>query len=205
MQETGIWTENVDSSVTVTVTASADSTYEQPQTLVFQRSGDTLSFLSLTLTRLEEAPSTTGPEPIAWFQTDVMPAASSPGLQQSLILYDDNSVQMISDYMNGEPPVVEVGNDVDNDDGTMTVTLMGQLDRDYNKPDVITFAQDGDTLTAIEFDEVIDGLGGMTLTEQPLDDLAPDEDAAGNAAADSGVAETLLLSGTEGLNRTLSR
>ena len=68
VQETGIWAENVDSSVTVTVTAGADVTYDQPQTLVFQRSGDTLSFLSLSLTRLENAPAATGPAPTACFR-----------------------------------------------------------------------------------------------------------------------------------------
>jgi uncharacterized lipoprotein NlpE involved in copper resistance len=201
VQESGTWAENADSSVTVTVTASADVIYEQPQTLVFQRGPNTLSFLSLQLTRLEVAPFSTGPMPTAWFQTDEMPAASSPGLQMSLILYDDNSVQMISDYMNGEPPIVEVGSYVDNGDGSITVTLTGRPDGDYTNPDIITFAQDGDTLTATEFDESIYGSAGLTFTEQPLDEVPADESAAPDATTSDGAAmtETVMLTGTEGL------
>lgn len=183
VQETGIWTENVDSSVTVTVTASADTTYAQPQQLVFQRSGETLSFLSLQLARIETASTSTGPTPTAWFQTDEMPAAASPGVQKSLILYDDNSVQMITDYMNNEPPIVEAGDYVDNDDDTLTVTLTGRPDRSYDKPDIITFARDGATLTATEFDETIYGASGLTFIEQPLDEVPADESVAPAATA----------------------
>ncbi len=207
VQETGTWAENVDSSVTVTVTASADRTYDQPQTLVFQRSRDTLSFLSLQLTKLDEMPPA-GPEPTAWYQTDVMPAASSSGMQTSLILYDDGSVQMITDYMNGEPPIVEIGTFVDNGDDTITVSLTGQSDRDYNEADVITFAQDGDTLTATEYDETIYGSTGLTFTEQPLDEVPADESATpeamtdDEAAAEPAMSDTVVLTGTEGLTES---
>lgn len=201
VQETGVWTENVDSSVTVTVTASAETTYDQPQQLVFQRSRDTLSFLSLQLARIETAPASTGPTPTAWFQTDEMPAASSPGIQKSLILYDDNSVQMITDSMNGEPPIVEVGDYVDNDDGTLTVTLTGRTDRTYDSPDIITLAQDADKLTATAFDESIYGADGLNFTEQPLDDAPADESAAPAAMAGESatMTETVVLTGADGL------
>ncbi len=196
VQESGVWTESVDSSVIVTVTASADTTYDQPQQLVFQRDGDTLSFLSLTLTRLEVTPAQAGPTPVAWYQTDVMPAASSPGIQKSLILYDDNSVTMITDYQNGEAPIVEIGDYIDNDDDTITVTLTGRPDREYDSPDIITFAQDGDTLTATEYDESIYGTAGLTFTEQSLDAL-PDESAEADAPVDTGAPLTATVELTD--------
>ncbi len=209
VQESGAWAANVDGSVTVTVTASADQTYDQPQTLVFQRSRDTLSFLSLQLTRIEAAPASSGPQPTAWYQTDVMPAASSPGLQKSLILYDDGSVQMITDYMNGEAPIVEVGETIDNGDGTITVTLTGQPNSTYASPDVITFALEGDALTATAYDETIYGSAGLAFTAQPLDGLPAEESAASDAATGDGVAsdapamtDTVVLTGTEGLSES---
>ena len=59
---------------------------------------------------------------------------------------------MSTDYMNDEPPIAEYGSWEQNEDGSATVTLIGNDEIEYDTPVVITFAQDGDTLTTAEWD-----------------------------------------------------
>ncbi|MGL4650502.1 MAG: copper resistance protein NlpE N-terminal domain-containing protein, partial [Caldilineaceae bacterium] len=173
--EDGTWADNGDGTVTLTVTGSTEREYDAPQELVFDFDGETLTYLSLQLTRLEAAESANGPQPLAFYTTEVGPAASSPGLQRSLIFYDDNSVQMVSDYLNGEDPIIEEGSWSENDDGNLTVTLTGTADETYAEPVVIVFELSDGTLTAIEWDEAIFGSAGLAFTEQNLDDLVLEE------------------------------
>ena len=55
--------------------------------------------------------------------TASLPAADSPGRTVTAELAEDGSVQVTSDYQNGQPPIVETGTWQANTDGGLTVTL----------------------------------------------------------------------------------
>jgi hypothetical protein len=57
------------------------------------------------------------------FQSDVLPSASSPGLQLTLGMRDDGSAAIDYDYKNNKDVITNKGNWKDNGDGTVTVTL----------------------------------------------------------------------------------
>ncbi|MEZ4610088.1 MAG: copper resistance protein NlpE N-terminal domain-containing protein [Caldilineaceae bacterium] len=108
----------------------------------------------------------TAPSVVTTYQSDTLPAASSPGRVITLTLYNDGSLEMSTDFLNDEPPIVEVGTWEQGDDDTLTVTLTGRPDRTYDEPVVIVFAQDGATLDAVEYDTSLYGSEGLSLTEQ---------------------------------------
>ncbi len=89
-------------------------------------------------------------------QSDIMgiykgalPAATCCGQDLSLYLNFDNTTQLITDYLNGEAPLVEVG-DWKIDDSLVLVTITGQENQAYDNPNLITFGYQDDTLTSIE-------------------------------------------------------
>ena len=95
----------------------------------------------------------------------ILPAASGGGTRvMSLRLYEDGTLEWDTDYQNGEPPIQEVGAWQDNGDGTLTVTVTGQVDRAYDEPDEIVFQRDGDQLIAVEYDVNKYGSEGLQLT-----------------------------------------
>ncbi len=93
-----------------------------------------------------------------------LPAADSPGRDLTLIINADSTAQLSTDYLNGKPPIVEVGNWQDNGDGTFTVTFTGRADgATYAKPDAITFGLQGNQLTAVTWDRSLYGSQGLVL------------------------------------------
>lgn len=111
--------------------------------------------------------STVDPAGFVGMYTASMPSASSPGREVTLLINSDGSAQLSTDYLNGKPPIVEVGNWHDNGDGTMTVSLTGRPDgTTYNRPDDVTFGLQGSTLTAVAWDRNVYGSEGLTLTRQ---------------------------------------
>ena len=96
-----------------------------------------------------------------------MAAASSPGREITLTLDPAGTVQMSTDFLNDEPPIVETGSWVDNGDGTATVTLTGRDDGTmYDEPTVIIFELADGQLTAVDYDESLFGSAGLTLEKQ---------------------------------------
>ncbi len=96
-----------------------------------------------------------------------LPAASSPGREMTLELQADGTAKRTTDYLNGEPPIVESGTWTDNGDGTATVTLTGRPDGTlYEAPDVIKFKLENDVLIAVEYDQALYGSEGLTLPRQ---------------------------------------
>jgi len=91
-----------------------------------------------------------------------LPAADSPGRELTLIINADSTAQLSTDYLNGKPPIVEVGNWQDNGDGTFTVTFTGRADgATYARPDTITFGLQGNQLTAVAWDRNLYGSQGL--------------------------------------------
>jgi uncharacterized lipoprotein NlpE involved in copper resistance len=198
VMEVGAWSEGIDGNVAVTVTGSlAMSTtgaiveeYEEPQPLIFERTGDRLSYLSLELTRLERVETGSERQPVSWYRTEVLESASSPGRQLSLIFYDDGSVEMVSDTLNGEDPTVESGVWEESEDGGVAVTLTGRGDTVYETPDVIAFAAQGeDSLVAAEWDESIYGSEPLELTLQDVEELTQLGTTQVSSAGAAGVAD----------------
>lgn len=102
----------------------------------------------------------------------LLPSADSPGRFIALTFFEDNTLTLVSDYLNGEAAIQEVGTWEAGTDDTYTVTLTGQPDEPYDEPVSITFQADGDRLTATEFDVSRYGEAGLNLREQALDAAA---------------------------------
>lgn len=118
----------------------------------------------MTTTAPEQAP---GDNQFVGTYIALLPAASSPGRDITLAVNRDGTVQMSTDFLNGKPPIVEVGTWQDNGDGTMTVALTGRTDgATYNQPDVITLSLQGSELMAIAWNRNVYGSEGLTLAKQ---------------------------------------
>jgi uncharacterized lipoprotein NlpE involved in copper resistance len=187
IMELGTWLDNGDGTLTATITGTTERDYDTPEELTFSYDGETLNSGALMLNRLPEAEMTVERAPLAYFVSDTLPAASSPGRQIKLIFYDDNSAEMITDYMNDEAPVVEVAQWSENVDGTVTLTITGQIDREYVEPNVIAFELQGEELVSVEWDESLYGSEGLTLTQQPVEEIGAD-DTESDSASDADTA-----------------
>jgi uncharacterized lipoprotein NlpE involved in copper resistance len=184
--EVGTWAIDAAGVLTVTMTGTPEEAYATPAVTGYAVDGETLIDGPFVLTKLPEvtpaemdamtAPVATPPaeEPdadasavtaVAVYQSDVMPAASSPGRVITLTLNSDNTIVMTTDFMNDEPPIVQVGAWAEGDDGQFTVTLTGTPAETYAEPEVIVFAQEDGQLVAVEYDPAVWGEEGLTLTE----------------------------------------
>lgn len=171
--EVGVWEMEDDDSITVTITGTMEEAYEQESVTNYRYFGDMLQSGTLLFFRLAEiTPSTLdsmlAPEVASIFQTDILPAASTPGRIITLTLYTDETLTMSTDYLNDEAPIVEIGAWQKDDDGAITVFLVGREDLTYDEPVVIVFEIDDEgKMIAVEYDESLFGTEGLTLTEQP--------------------------------------
>ena len=82
-----------------------------------------------------------------------------------LTLNPDGSATMSTDYLNGQPVIVETGTWQVNDDGTVTTSFTQVGENVLATPDVITFAQQDNALVAVEFDPEAYGSEGLTLVK----------------------------------------
>ncbi len=115
-----------------------------------------------------EAPATPAEPATASFSgtyTATLPAADTPGRAMILTLNPDGSATMSTDYLNGQPAIVETGTWQVNDDGTVTTSFTQVGENMLATPDVITFAQQDNALVAVEFDPEAYGSEGLTLVK----------------------------------------
>lgn len=168
--EVGTWELDAAGVLTVTLTGTTEKKYSEPADTAYTVDGDTLAHGPFELTKLPEVTAEdmndmTTPlvEPVAVYQSDVMPAADSPGRVITLTLDSDNTVVMTTDFMNDEPPIVEIGTWEQGENDQFTVAITGTPDETYAEPDVITFEQQGDQIVAVEYDESMWGSAGLTL------------------------------------------
>ena len=180
--EIGTWELGAGNALTVTLTGTPDKKYEKPATSVYKLDGETLTDGPFVLNKLHEitpaemdamtAPEPTVTlEPVAFFQSDVMLAADSPGRVISLTVYSDGTIAMSTDFMNDEPPIEEVGTWEIGADDRLTISITGAPDGEYAKPDVIIFEKQDDQIVAVEYDKAMWGSEGLTLTEKPLAEM----------------------------------
>jgi uncharacterized lipoprotein NlpE involved in copper resistance len=187
IMELGTWLDNGDGTLTATITGTTERDYDTPEQLTFSYDGETLNSGALLLNRLPQAEMTVERMPLAYFASDTLPAASSPGRQIDLIFYDDNSAEMSTDYMNDEAPIVEVAQWAENVDGTVILTITGQIDREYVEPNVIVFELQGEQLVSVEWDESLYGSEGLALPQQPVEEFGA-VDAESDSASDADTA-----------------
>ena len=163
IEEVGTWQDNGDGTATVTLTGRPDgTTYESPDVITFQLSDGALTATDydvsrygsegLTLQKQTETDSTAEatiqPEDVVGIYKSMMPGGSSPGLDTTLYLNVDNTVRLVSDYLNGDPPIEEIGTwEVTNNQ--VVVTLTGQADQTYDNPVVTTYNVDAGTLVEV--------------------------------------------------------
>lgn len=127
-----------------------------------------------------------------------LPAADTPGRAITVELKPDGTASMSTNYMNGEPIVVETGTWKENGDGTATVTFTHVENNELATPDVLTFTQQPDgSLAATAYDLEAYGTEGLTLQKSgdiaqvpatPAEPAAsPESDAAGPPAEPVGI------------------
>ena len=73
------------------------------------------------------------------YTSDVLPAADTPGLVQTLALFDTGDAQNTNNYLNGEAPAVELGAWQDNEDGSITVVVTSTADIEAVEPITTTY------------------------------------------------------------------
>ena len=127
--EIGSWASNPDESFTVTMTGTPEADYDAPVTVDFSfgEGGvlhqDDIVFHPLPLA---DTLDVVFPSVVATFTSDTLPAADSLGRVITLTLYDDGTVEMATDFLNGTDPIVEIGGWAIDDTDNLTVTLTGR-------------------------------------------------------------------------------
>ena len=96
-----------------------------------------------------------------------VPSADSPGRMVRLRLTQDRRAELLTDFLNEEPPVVETGTWDYRFIRKVRVTLTGRQDKAYEEPVVMTFAVDDHGLTAVTFDPDVWGEEGLRLMRNP--------------------------------------
>lgn len=188
--ETGTWEETADGEVTLTITDHDGQPYDQPymyQATLDLNTGDLVIGggdepevrLARTAAVTATAPMTTTASmtatvPITTAQVSesldntyfaFLPAASGGGTRLvALRLDEEGTAQLSTEFVNDQPPIVEIGTWVDNDDQTLTVTLTGRPDRAYDKPTVITFRRDDDYVVSVGAEDLF-GSEGLKLRQ----------------------------------------
>ena len=130
--------------------------------------------------------------------TASLPAADSPGRTVPAELAEDGSVQLTSDYQNGQPPIVETGTWQANADGSLSVSLTEQDGQAYFEPQVFQV-----TLDAATGELMVAGAEGNVVrmargTGEPAPEVVqpPAAEEAGAAAPD--YVGTYALAGPDG-------
>jgi LysM repeat protein len=96
----------------------------------------------------------------------LLPAASSPGRDITLTLSADGTVEMSTDYLNQEPPIVQTGTWEKLGDGSIQVIFTGQDGRTYEQPETIYFRLLNEELVAVVYDINVYGSEGLRLQPQ---------------------------------------
>jgi hypothetical protein len=173
--EIGAWAEEIDGSISVTITSQLEGDeYAEPAVTLYTRDGELLADGPFVLFKLEEITpemmdAMTTPATVAVFQSDTLPAASSPGRIITLTLFDDGTLTFDTDYLNDEPVVSEIGVWEESTEGALAISITGSVDEEYSEPVEIAFEQDGDQLVAVDYDESLWGSEGLTLIAQPVE------------------------------------
>ena len=110
-------------------------------------------------------PGASSPD-VAGIYKVLLPGASSPGRDITLFLNRDSGVRRISDYLNDEAPIVEVGA-WQFDGERVQISLSGKENRSYDTPVAVTLELNGEGLIELPPED-----GGGRWTYVRFEDLA---------------------------------
>lgn len=96
-----------------------------------------------------------------------IPSADSPGRMVRLKLSRSGQAELLQDFMDDTPPVIETGTWDYRIGKKVRVTLTGRNDQVYEEPVVITFAVEADGLRAVTSDPDVWGQKGLRLVRNP--------------------------------------
>jgi len=133
--EVGEWEEDADGAVAVTVTGTADEAYDEPSTITYAHTGDTLvdgAFVLSLWTRVTPEEMMTQADPSGTYVTNVYPAADAAGYIVVLTLYANNNAEQTTIYLT-KGAITEVGVWETQDDGSIAVTITGTLEEEYDR------------------------------------------------------------------------
>jgi uncharacterized lipoprotein NlpE involved in copper resistance len=167
--ETGTWLADAEGAVVLTLTAQTGEAYEEPVEILLTvgedgalTAGDEAMFGSEGLTLL---PSEGGFGLV--LASGEIPAASSPGRVITAGLLPDNTLEMYTDFLNGEAPIRETGVWSLDAAGQFTFELTANDAGEYATPQTIGWAwAEGARLVAVAYDQALYGEAGLTLTVQ---------------------------------------
>jgi hypothetical protein len=171
--EYGEWTAGDDGKITLTITGNDDGEFDEAKVIVFSDDGEgtltaeewdtavygdegfsvTESYVSDTATADDTTDTDTesSDTETVTFSSDFF----AEGNYVSLTLFDDNTIFMTTLEPEGGETLIEQGEWVKNEDGTLTVTITGTFDEEYDTPIKMVFTYDeaGTTITATQYDE----------------------------------------------------
>ena len=220
--EMGSWvaSQKDQSQLTLTLTGTAESEYDNPVEMVFDvdQTQGTLTAVEydtdlygqdgFTLTLSENAgdqsqPQTgqtsveqsVQPDVIAGvYSSELLPAADSPGLVITLYLMENGNAEQVSNYLNGDFPVVELGTWTDNGDDTVTATMSGTLEAGKNGSELKAYDTPSETTLDVLLDSLyMDNIFLFKLTQEDLSN-GPDQstsDATSNVDSTSTETPTI--------------
>jgi hypothetical protein len=197
--EIGEWEANDDGTLTVSLSGQADRAYDEPLVLIFSvGDDDSLTLINdedgalfgesgLVLSAVDlDAEKSNGEEAdgaqsglenwtelpgVIAYRSEVLPAASSPGLRLTLGLLDDGRAVLEYDYLNPGEVVTNFGAWEERADGTLTVTLGEGPGGAFAEPDVLTLETGDDgSLTIVDVSETVFGLLDVILSPVDLDE-----------------------------------
>jgi hypothetical protein len=116
----------------------------------------------------KEMPCLVAPEHIEGLYGTKLTAADSPGRMVRLKLSPGHHSEMITDSLDGKPALIENGQWECRYVSTVTVKLTGRIGQIYEKPEIINFTIDGDSLSAIQYDKDKWGDEGLRLERNPF-------------------------------------
>ncbi len=108
---------------------------------------------------------------VGTYESDVIDtgADDSEGLIVTISLFEDGTQETVSDFQDGETPVFEQGDWVDNEDGTITISFIVSNGEFYDEPVDVLFEVNDDTLTAPDLtDYGDDGLVVTRVDDEPV-------------------------------------
>ncbi|MCB0168394.1 MAG: YbaY family lipoprotein [Anaerolineae bacterium] len=177
IEESGTWQDNGDGTATVTLTGRPG--IESPDVITYSLTDETLTAIDYDLEvygteglslqkQTEPVSSADTTETVVGIYKTMLPGASSPGLDSTLYINVDGSARLVSDYLNDEPPIDEIGHWATIDD-QVVVTLTGLVNRGYDTPVVTTYEVDQGALVEVEVQAIP---GAYVPRYLPFDALA---------------------------------
>jgi hypothetical protein len=170
----GEWTYE-EEVLYVSITGDDEDEYDEPIELVFEYNDDGAleateypvevfgedGLVFYSIEDSEESGVTEGEFYV--YESDELPSTETDGIIISLILSEDGSAQISTDFMNDEDPYLEYGEWTRDEDGAVILTINEGPEGVYDEPYVFTFEENEDDLSLLLLEESIEVFGDVEL------------------------------------------